>query len=202
MKKLFVFVAVLATVLGMGTKVIADMVDPDQISYVCTNPSAIYDGRPDNTGDDLANGYINGLIDGLELNNDDWVECLEGPKFVFNLGGVYNLNTISIAMFHAPTWGLHAPSALNVAFSADGVNYGPTFSLTGFDDSTPMGYCALVIKDFAVAGAAQYVKVDVIPWTSGAWMHLGEFMFDGSPVPEPATMSLLAVGLLGLIRRK
>jgi hypothetical protein len=200
MKKLFVFVAILLMTLGMGTKVSADMLDPDQITYVCTNAStAIYDGRPDNTGDDLANGYINGLIDGLELNNDDWVECLAGPQLIFNLGAKYSLNTISLAMFHAPTWGLHAPSSLDVAYSDDGINFGPTFSLTGFDDSTPAGYCAVVITDFAVTGSAQYVKIAVNPWTTDAWMHLGEVMFD---VPEPATMSMLGLGLLGLIRRK
>ncbi len=203
MKKLCVFVAVLVIALVMGAKVNAAAIDAAGVSYIWADSVHIpYEGRPDDSGDDLANGYTNGLLGDLDVDNEDWVELIsDGASLLFDLGGVYDLSSIEVAYFLAPGWGLPAPGSMDVAFSVDGVNYTAPINITGFPNYTPEWYAETAVVGLSVVGnSARYVSIFVNPQTAGAWMALSEITFN--TIPEPATMSLLGVGLLALVRRK
>lgn len=207
MKKLFVFVAVLAMVLGMGANLKADLIDPDAVTYVYGNAgSPPYEGRPDNTGDDLANGYV--FLGSWDFSDPDWVTfygtpCI-GADIRFDLGAVYNLNSIEI--YYLTGWGSQKPVSVDFSFSVDGINFTDPVNMSPFTDPE-YSFPITTSTVFPVAGTARYVNVFVYPPAATApyyddnWFTLGEVVFDGT-IPEPATMSLLAVGLLGLIRRK
>jgi hypothetical protein len=94
--------------------------------------------------------------------------------------------------------------ALTAYGSTDGVNYVPLGSTNDFEPIFgPAGSIALntidartAVLDFGPGGTtASHIRVDVR--TQFTWIFLGEITV--REVPEPATMSLFGIGIVGLV---
>jgi len=53
-------------------------------------------------------------------------------------------------------------------------------------------------KDLGLTTSDKEIKLTLNRGTDTNWIFLSEVSFDGSPVPEPATLLLLSAGILGL----
>ncbi len=158
--------------------------------------------------------FTNGTWVGI--NNDT---AFEGhPRVDLDLGGTHRVQSVAVQyLIEAPPF-IFAPQpcpasdpacfggvdAMTVFGSTDGVNYSSLGASNDFEPIFgPMGSIAMgtvaertTLFDFGPGGTtASHIRVDVrSPFT---WIFLGEITV--CEVPEPATMSLFGVGLVGLV---
>jgi len=101
------------------------------------------------------------------------------------------------------SWDKRAIASFDIAFSTNGgTSYTAPISITGllgFNDIDPP--IAVQTKTFAAQTGVTDIQITNLQnFGDGSWYGLGEIRFD--TVPEPATLGLLAIGAIGLIRRR
>lgn len=129
------------------------------------------------------------------------------PVITFDLGAPSTLDATFIHYLVGYSGGIHAPDAVLIQFSMDGTDFVSIPSILSmgfndFDNGTGAGWARRSVVDLG-GTAAQYVRFS---FTNDAeWTFLGEIQFvldNTTMIPEPATLGLLAAGLLALRRRR
>src|SRR5271165_2432999 len=115
------------------------------------------------------------------------------PTVTFNFASSVTVKSVTVWVDNAIGFGgVYLPASVSV----DGTDFpiAPDNS-----NSAPRGY---TFNGLDITGTS--VDVQFFQTAGYPWVMVGEVSFDGSTVPEPASMALLAAGLagLGLIRRK
>jgi PEP-CTERM motif len=124
----------------------------------------------------------------------------------FDLHGEYFLDTMCVWQWSA--YGLASVKDVEVAYSFNGSGYTKIF---GIDEFPNMGNYAnqwQVRFDFNEV-LATHVRLKIMDnWgyrtvpNNFAYFGINEVQFGGRPIPEPATLGLLAMGGLAMIRRR
>jgi len=218
MKKTISILAIAGLVLALAPATQAALIDIVGGGGGVTASSEIADGTrgPEN----LINGV--GLAAGVHdlATTNQWLSSAGGnpnwggddpdPWVLFDLGAVYTVDSMEVWNFSEADW------SVNRGVNAVTVEYGLTAAL----GSTVAGITNLTIAPASAGGItgttyamgsvdARYIKIDIAPGAgignhgdTSIFYGMNEVQFDGTEVPEPATMSLLAIGGLALIRRR
>ena len=217
-RKLFtlgIVVLLFALVNGANAYVIGEN---GEIVGVSVTPSSEMAGR-------LAVEIING--NGMDTFGNDthhiitstmWLSNNANPAtewLEFDLGGAYDLTKIDIWNYNEriyagllPTNWTHGRGVLNMDILVAGSDH--VFSNLMNVNLNEAGDGAPVFDSIAVSTTAtQYVKFDIntnlaslYPSIAQEYVGLSEVQFQGELIPEPATMVLLALGSIALIRRR
>ena len=214
MKKFIVLLAVSALVLSMAPAAQADLitvVDATASSYIPETDTPVPFRGPLNLidGAGIDGSGLQAVLDfranmWLSDNNDTagWVQ--------FDLGAVYTINSFEIWNYHEGWNGSQQRSVNGVtivygsttanmaAGTIDGSSTGPgyNFAMPDVNDDPYAGETFTLASSFD----ARYIQFDISSTHGATYAGMAEVQFDG--VPEPASMSLLALGGLGLLRRK
>ncbi len=172
-----------------------------------------------------ASNFADSLDGGTELINGDlpastaysdtqWVGFLEPsgnsvpqPLVVFDLGASYDLSSVAVTYLHSSTQAggnITAPEDMLVSVSDDNVTFSSPVSKVGSFDSSSGDAIREAVEDLT-GMTGRYVKLDfrnTLPNNAGEkngeWTFLAEVTFDGTMVPEPSSVILATLGLLGL----
>lgn len=113
----------------------------------------------------------------------------------FDLGGLYSLHKIKIGYSYDANAGVAGPDDVQVAWSADGVNFTTPIQFTGFTGTSL--HNDLVVGDFNHWAAHVRLIFD-----GGAAYGMSKYVLDEilfiEGVPEPGSLVLLALGAVGL----
>jgi hypothetical protein len=186
MKRLFLSVLF---VLCLATSLSAAPIIP--VSYTSNYTSGSY---PDDTGTQLIDGLLNGLIPTVSLatpNAYNWVgwEGYGNPSLTFNFGAPVTINKVSIDMANWNPAGVYLPSQVKINSSV--------FNVTGVFPNMDR-----VQLTFSGTWSGQYLTLDL--QSGGYWTFIDEVSFDGSQgvrnsVPEPSSLAYLAFASLAVI---
>jgi len=137
-----------------------------------------------------------------DLGNVGW-NAFSDPIFTVDLGGVYSLSDVRIWNLARFVSLIDIPDSGSVQVSTDGgVNYGTATTLSTWAVPSPVDIYQSTFDLAGVAGAATatHLLINVVNDTDDTyeWMFLSEIQVNGELVPEPSTLLLAALGLLGL----
>ncbi len=172
-------------------------------NYWDKNYSGIGSTTTDNA---LLSGGLGDLTDGV-TTSQNWFDVENGAgtgpyvgwyspvtptvAITFNFGGPVNVDTIRI---HADdsngTGGVSLPSSASFSWSTGSV--GPTAVV---DPDAGFGPSWLDFNGLGIVGAS---SVTVTLGYGNGWIFVDEVQLIGTPVPEPSTYALMALGLAGI----
>jgi|GEM_PF-2886053 len=161
----------------------AETISHSSVTYTIDSTTPAYSGRPDNTGDDLANG----TIATTDMSNTDWVQWApdqyspQKPAYAylkFDLGSLQNLFQIDVSYLSYPTAGVYNPEKIEYRLSTDNSTWTNWISQTGFTG----GDCQVNTTAFRVIGKYRYVefKIHCKDYSTSKWLMLSEFTFQNA----------------------
>jgi len=171
--------------------------------------SWVTDNAIDQSG--LSIGYTSGIDDFddyLALNptqttspNETWfsISGVSSGFFDFSLGGIYNIE--SFALWNESQNGGQGVNAFNL-YADDNINFTTATLLGNF--SAIEGLNIAEVFEFS-ATAASYIRMEVLSnHGSSCCVGIMEVAFEVSTVdvPEPSTLAIFALGMIGLASRR
>lgn len=147
-------------------------------------------------GSGLSGGLHSGLYTGKWLTNGTVTGSL-----VFDLGAVFDVTNSSIWNYGNGCCGAgRSVKNLAVEGSLDGVTY---FDVGSFILTQPVGD-PFAAESIALNETARYFRFNLQSNYGDSYTGLSEVQFNGSEaaVPEPATLALVALGLIGFAARR
>ena len=211
-QKMTRFAVVAGLVLALASAGPAAPIPPASYSYSIA-PISHAAHYLDDTGSDLTDGlFVNTAVGSNPPDESVGWQEWTGTEITFDLGGTFNLADVTIGYVGIPTSAMWGPYEVTLTFSTDGVLFGSPIVDNGFTQLAP-GTSSTYLRDDLVVPTlvtASHVKVafdgGLLESTgnSNGWL-LDEISFDGTPIPEPTTFVLAALGLLallGLTRRR
>jgi hypothetical protein len=107
----------------------------------------------------------------------------------FDLGGDFGISTFVM-------WTQNTPQAVNSFALSSAQDVGFTSGVTAL--GTFNAAIGLNAQTFAVSGTGEFVRLQINSAHSGSLVNLGEVAFNTTSVPEPASLTILGVGLAAL----
>ncbi|MEN6505937.1 MAG: PEP-CTERM sorting domain-containing protein [Planctomycetaceae bacterium] len=178
--------------------------DPSSLDSACTKlTNGIYGPFTE------AQAQLGGDFETDTVRVIGWTEGATGHLIAdFNLGGTCTVDSVTLHyVTYSPYWG-YAPDSVTVSFSSDGLTYSGEQTLAGGWAANDQWWGGDNSGTVTLTGSptANYVRVDIAIQSEpngNSSLFLNEIQLDGTPIPEPVTMSLLALGgLAALIRRR
>ena len=122
----------------------------------------------------------------------------------FDLGATYSLSTMILGTSEMQTYGVGIPGAVTISDAVHANVVDTTYhGLTASDGPAGRGlYRQLTIDVSSLSGRYITVTLSDNSWGTGGQFGLNEIQFNGTPIPEPAAVALLAAGLLACGWRK
>ncbi|OPZ31418.1 MAG: F5/8 type C domain protein [Lentisphaerae bacterium ADurb.BinA184] len=183
---------------GDGVLSLGDVVNYANQPNFSTTISANILGSPTHTDPRVQGGWNNGTLrDDNPQNgcNGNWVP---GDYLQIDLGASRTIDRVTVCGN-----GEYTPKSYNVYVSADGAVYTQVTAGLSGGDRYPLttGYLAALEYTFNPL-EARYVRITDAVVNSGGYILISQVMVAGTVVPEPATAAVLALGAMGLLRRR
>lgn len=181
-------------------------------SYHVADPAYLDNGAAPGTGTpntELIDGQYPTIGVGTGYTDTRWVGVYNPgddgqpqPEIIFNLGNIYELSSMTIIydVDHGPQ--IFAADSVGVSYSVDNITFSTPVVLTGFDDLGNSTITRSTTFSMPSNFIGQYAKLSF--YNDQPWTFLAEISFDGQlpppPAPEPSTMLLLGLGMLGMVK--
>jgi hypothetical protein len=153
------------------------------------------------TGSGATALFFDPYYNGARLTYPGWARV--------DLGDTYTVDTMYVWNYNEDDAGARGTSECNIYYStdvnADATDFtGAEWTLFGYETLSPNVWPQQAVNDIIALGGftARIIGIETINSFQGhSFTGLGKLQFDGT-IPESATMSLLAIGGIALIRRR
>ena len=152
-------------------------------------------GSANNPNDLVNNAWNSGML----VQENDGVNANVENFFVVPLNDLYRLVGFATGSHHGQGW-----SGITVQYTADLTIDEKTVWITAYSQSTPVDSITAAFTNGegeATPIEARYIRVSAPTLTAGNGA-MSSFELYATAIPEPMTMSLLALGGLALLRRR
>ena len=126
------------------------------------------------------------------------------PWVMFDLGATYTINSFHVWNYNEVNLSARSVNSVTVRYGADTGVSSSVAGITGFAQATGLAtYTGQAFNGFTPF-EARYIKFDINTNHGGdnSFYGLSEVRFDGVLVPEPSSLLLAALGLLGMMSRR
>jgi hypothetical protein len=203
---LFVFTTIPAWASVMITPVSYDMPNGGACSWTYYDDTYSGSGNHMISGSFLSGGLgqLTDGVTGVDYWADDlgsghayeWVGWQTNPTITFDMGEIVDLESFSVHVNNARRGGVTTFDTCTLTFSNNGTDFSDPIAYTTSAANRADQTARFI--DILTPRTAQYVKADFTRLDQ--WIFLSEVQF--AEVPEPATLTLLSLAGLALIRKR